>query len=101
MTTNVIPGPGAPPQDEAARVVPHNIEAEQALLGALLLNNEIHGRISFLLPEHFYDPVHGRIYETATWRIQKNALASPVTLKPFFVKDPGLAELSGTDYLAR
>ena len=84
------------------RIQPHNIEAEQALLGALLLNNEIYDRIAAIIePHHFYDPVHGRIWETAARRIQKNALASPVTLKPFLADDEGLAELGGTDYLAR
>lgn len=84
------------------RLQPHNIEAEQALLGALLLNNEIFDRIAAIIePHHFYDPVHGRIWETAARRIQKNALASPVTLKPFLADDEGLAELGGTDYLAR
>ena len=84
------------------RLQPHNIEAEQALLGALLLNNDIFDRISAILePHHFYDPVHGRIFQTAAQRIQKNALASPVTLKPFLAEDEGLAELGGADYLAR
>ena len=89
-------------QIQEVRVQPHNIEAEQALLGALLLNNEIFDRISAIVqPHHFYDPVHGRIFETAARRIQKNALASPVTLKPFLADDEGLKELGGTDYLAR
>ncbi|MEM9059249.1 MAG: replicative DNA helicase [Pseudomonadota bacterium] len=84
------------------RIQPHNIEAEQALLGALLLNNEIYDRIAAIIePHHFYDPVHGRIWETAARRIQRNALASPVTLKAFLADDEGLAELGGTDYLAR
>lgn len=84
------------------RIQPHNIEAEQAVLGALLLNNEIFDRIaSVIQAHHFYDPVHGRIWEAAARRIQKNALASPVTLKPFLADDEGLAELGGTDYLAR
>ena len=84
------------------RIQPHNIEAEQALLGALLLNNEIYDRIAAIIePHHFYDPVHGRIWETAARRIAKNALASPVTLKPFLADDEGLAELGGTEYLAR
>ena len=44
---------------------PHNIEAEQALLGAILINNEAHDRVSsFLEPHHFYDPLHQQIYET-------------------------------------
>ena len=82
--------------------LPHNIEAEQALLGALLNNNEVYDRIASVLNEqHFYDPVHQRIFQTATARIQKNALASPVTLKAFLQDDPGLAELGGPAYLAR
>src|SRR6056297_2384908 len=82
--------------------LPHNIEAEQALLGALLNNNEVFDRIASVVNDaHFYDPVHQRIYQTATARIQKNALASPVTLKAFLQDDPGLAELGGPAYLAR
>ena len=89
-------------QIQEVRIQPHNIEAEQALLGALLLNNDIFEQIvSIMQSHHFYDPVHGRIWEAASRRIQKNALASPVTLKPFLADDPGLAELGGTDYLAR
>jgi len=86
----------------AAQLQPSNIEAEQALLGALLLNNEVFDRIdSIVKPQHFYEPVHGRIYELAARRIQKNALASPVTLKPFLAEDEGLQQLGGTEYLAR
>ena len=67
---------------QTVRPQPHNIEAEQALLGALLLNNEIFDRISSIIEaRHFYDPVHGRIFETAARRINQNNLASPVTLK--------------------
>ena len=84
------------------RLQPHNVEAEQALLGALMLNNEIFDRIAAIVEaHHFYDPVHGRIFLAAAGRIQKNALASPVTLKPFLADDEGLKELGGTDYLAR
>ncbi len=87
---------------EPVGVLPHNIEAEQALLGALLVNNEVYDRVSGIVNEtHFYDPVHGRIFETAARRIQKNALASPVTLKAFFEEDEGLRELGGPAYLAR
>ena len=87
---------------EERQVYPHNIEAEQALLGALLLNNDVFDKIeSVVQAHHFYDPVHGRIFQIATRRIAKNALASPVTLKPFLADDPGLAELGGTEYLAR
>ena len=81
---------------------PHNIEAEQALLGALLVNNDVYDRVASIVNEiHFFDPVHGRIYEIAAQRIQKNALASPVTLKAFMEDDAGLAELGGPAYLAR
>ena len=90
--------------DEQAseEVVPHNIEAEQQLLGAILTNNEIYDRVANIINEaHFYDPVHSRIYEIAASRIAKNALASPVTLKAFLEDDPGLQELGGPSYLAR
>ena len=81
---------------------PHNIEAEQALIGALLLNNDVYDRVSGTIEaQHFYDPVHRRIWECAVRRIQTQALATAVTLKPFLEEDPGLAELGGTDYLAR
>ena len=84
------------------RLQPHNIEAEQALLGALLLNNEIFDRVAAIVePHHFYDPVHGRIFECAAGRILKGVRADPVALKPFLADDEGLAELGGPDYLAR
>jgi replicative DNA helicase len=89
----------AAPQTES---LPHNIEAEQQLLGAILTNNDVYDRISSLVnAEHFYDPVHSRIFEIAAARIQKNALASPVTLKAFLEDDAGLKELGGPAYLAR
>ena len=82
--------------------LPHNIEAEQQLLGAILTNNDIYDRIAALVrAEHFFDPVHQRIFEIAAARIQKNALASPVTLKAFLEDDAGLRELGGPAYLAR
>lgn len=81
---------------------PHNIEAEQALLGALLVNNDVYERIYTILDSsHFFDPLHARIYEVAIGRIKKNALATPITLKPFFENDPGMAELGGPSYLVR
>ncbi|WP_066009508.1 replicative DNA helicase [Thioclava sp. SK-1] len=83
-------------------IVPHNIEAEQQLLGAILTNNDIYDRIAQVVKaDHFYEPVHRRIYETAIARIQKNALASPVTLKGYLEDDPGLQALGGPAYLAR
>jgi replicative DNA helicase len=91
-----------PPATMDIEVLPHNIEAEQQLLGAILTNNDVYDRIAALVkPEHFFDPVHQRIFERAAARIQKNALASPVTMKPFFEDDAGLRELGGPSYLVR
>ncbi|SFK55311.1 replicative DNA helicase [Shimia haliotis] len=92
------------PAPEAAEAdpMPHSIEAEQQLLGAILTNNDIFDRVaSVITAEHFYDPVHARIYEVAAARIAKNNLASPVTLKAFLEDDEGLKELGGPAYLAR
>jgi replicative DNA helicase len=84
------------------RAQPHNIEAEQALLGALMVNNEVFDRVAALIEaRHFYEPLHGRIFEIAARRIQSGALATPVTLRPFFESDPAMAELGGPAYLAR
>jgi len=67
------------------RQAPHNIEAEQALLGAILVNNDAYYRVmDFLAPEHFYEPVHQRIYDTAGQLIRSTKLASPITMKTFF-----------------
>ena len=94
--------PMLPPVGPDTDAMPHNIEAEQQLLGAILTNNDVYDRIAALVkPEHFFDPVHQRIFERASARIQKNALASPVTLKPFFDDDAGLKELGGPAYLVR
>lgn len=89
-------------EDQASDPLPHNIEAEQQLLGAILTNNDIYDRVAGVINDtHFYDPVHARIYEVAASRIAKNALASPVTLKAFLEDDPGLKELGGPAYLVR
>ena len=71
--------------DPAAPPLPHNVEAEQALLGAILISNEAHGRVStFLQPEHFSEPVHRRIYEAAATLIGFGKQATPITLQTFF-----------------
>jgi replicative DNA helicase len=85
---------------QSAETVPHSIEAEQQILGAILTNNEIYDRIAQIIgPQHFYDPVHARIFETAAARITRNTLASPVTLRAFLEDDEGLKELGGANYL--
>ncbi|MDA7428801.1 replicative DNA helicase [Primorskyibacter aestuariivivens] len=82
--------------------MPHSTEAEQQLLGAILTNNDVYDRVASIIgPQHFYDPVHARIFEIAAARIAKNNLASPVTLKAFMEDDEGLKELGGAAYLAR
>ena len=87
---------------DAYRVQPHNIDAEQALLGAILVNNESYDRVaSFLEVSHFFDALHGRIYEAAAKLITQGHLASPVTLKNYFERDEALAEIGGPQYLAR
>ena len=86
----------------ALDALPHNVEAEQQLLGAILTTNEIYDRVASLVgPQHFFEPVHARIFEILAARIQKNAVASPVTVKAFLEDDPGLKELGGPAYLAR
>ena len=88
--------------DKTPDTMPHSVEAEQQLLGAILTNNDVFDRIASIIgPQHFYDPVHARIYEIAASRIAKNALASPVTIKAFMEEDEGLKELGGPAYLAR
>ena len=84
------------------RQAPHNIEAEQALLGAILLNNAAYDRVmDFLEPEHFFEPVHQRIYDIAGQIIRSTKLASPITLKTFF-EDEEIAEgVTAQQYLAR
>ena len=80
----------------------HSIEAEQQLLGAILTNNDVYDRVAQIIgAQHFFDPVHARIFEVAAARIAKNNLASPVTLKAFFDGDAGLEELGGPAYLVR
>ena len=87
---------------QSPETMPHSVEAEQQLLGAVLTNNDVYDRIASIIgPQHFYDPVHARIFEIAAARIAKNALASPVTLKAFMEDDAGLKELGGPAYLAR
>lgn len=87
---------------QEATTLPNNVEAEQQLLGAILTNNDTYDRISAIVqPEHFYDPVHARIFQVAAERIKLNTLASPVTLKAFLEEDEGLKELGGPVYLAR
>jgi replicative DNA helicase len=85
----------------AFRTPPHNLEAEQALLGAILLNNRAYEQVSeFLRADHFAEPVHGRIYAACGKLIDRGQIANPVTLKTYFEQDGGLTEIGGSAYLA-
>jgi len=84
------------------RQPPANVQAEQALLGALLTNNRAYERVSeFLQPEHFVDPVNGRIYVAISRRVEAGQLADAVTLKAEFEHSGVLDEVGGLAYLAR
>ena len=84
------------------RTAPHNIEAEQALLGAILVNNEAFYRVSdFLEPQHFFEPIHQQIYELAASLIRAGKIATPVTLKTFLPPDIDIGGLNASQYLAR
>ncbi|MFM1815815.1 MAG: hypothetical protein RLZ98_2510 [Pseudomonadota bacterium] len=87
----------------AFRQPPHNIEAEQALLGAILVNNEALDRVAgFLLAEHFYDSLHATIYETAGKIIQAGKQATPITLRTFFENlEPIDATMTVPQYLGK
>jgi replicative DNA helicase len=84
------------------RLPPSNLQAEQALLGALLANNRAYERVSeYLAPIHFADPIHGRIFQAIQRRIESGQLADAVTLKGEFEHSGILEEVGGTAYLAQ
>src|SRR6188508_1374385 len=97
-TVRKLPEPAAP----VYRTAPHNIEAEQALLGAILVNNEALYRVGdFLEPQHFFEPIHQKIFDIARSLIRANKLATPVTLKTFLPSDIDIAGMNVSQYLAR
>jgi replicative DNA helicase len=82
------------------RVPPHNAEIEAALLGAVLTNNRAYERVGdFLRADHFYEPVHGRIYAALEKLIEQGQIGSPLTLKHYFEKDEALTAVGGSQYL--
>ena len=84
--------------DKDLRIVPHEIEAEQALLAALLTSNSVYERISdFLKPEHFYDDVNGKIFEAIAKLLENNQLADPLTLKNYFLQKDEIAAMGEKD----
>jgi replicative DNA helicase len=90
------------PNPELLRTPPYNTEAEQALLGAILINNTAYYRVcEFLQPEHFGNAVHSRIFAAIGKLLARGQIANPVTLKNLFDQDGALTEIGGAQYLAR
>ena len=89
------------PETPAYRIQPHNVEAEQALLGAILVNNDAFDRVSdFLRAEHFSEELHRRVFEVAAQLIRAGKVATPVTLKTF-LGEHDLGGITVPQYLAR
>ena len=87
---------------ESAQVLPQNVEAEAALLGALMVDNRLVEDIQLKLqPHHFFEPLHGRIYEAILKLTDSNRVANPVTLRPLFEADESIKEVGGAAYLAQ
>lgn len=83
------------------RELPHNLEAEQGILGCLMVDNRHFERIGdFLKPEHFFAPQHQRIYKAIQTLVDRGQTASPVTLKNYFEQDSELDQVGGVAYLA-
>jgi len=82
--------------------LPHNLEAEQALLGALLIDNRLVEDVQIKLrPDHFHEPLHAELYEAILRLVDRNMIATPVTLFPLFRSHPALAQVGGAAYLAQ
>ena len=98
MTSTIQINPNTPSLKE----MPHNLEAEQGLLGAILLNNDVLFDISEIIDiDHFYEEIHKKIYEVINKIVSKGQLATPITLKSYFEIEKSLEEIGGSNYLAR
>lgn len=87
---------------DISREAPHNIEAEQALLGAMLVNNDAFHRVAdFLKPDHFYEPLHRKIYEVAAERIRGGNVVNPVLVKSYLPAGEMVGDMTVAQYLAR
>src|SRR6478672_789973 len=88
--------------ETAIQTLPQNVEAEAALLGALMIDNRLVEDIGLKLkPHHFFEPLHGRIYEAILKMTDSNRVANPVTLRPLFDGDENIKEVGGAAYLAQ
>jgi replicative DNA helicase len=84
------------------QTLPQNVEAEAALLGALMIDNRLVEDVQLKLkPHHFFEPLHGRIYEAILRMTDANRIANPVTLRPLFDADEGMKQVGGPAYLAQ
>lgn len=111
MTNNIEPlhpndtpaddSPVTEPSGSSFRSLPHNIDAEKALLGAILVNNRALEHVSeFLRPEHFFAEQHVRVFDAARKLAENGQIADPVTLKRYFENEQSLKEIGGAGYLA-
>jgi replicative DNA helicase len=88
--------------EPGTQALPQNVEAEAALLGALMVDNRLVEDVQMKLrPEHFFEPLHGRIYEAILRMTDGNRVANPVTLRPMFETDEAMKEVGGPAYLAQ
>ena len=88
--------------DNSEKQLPCNIEAEQAVIGSILVSNDIYDEISSIIDsQKFFDPIHLKLYETIEKLISKGLLANPITLKNYFENHEGLKELGGQEYLIK
>jgi len=88
--------------ENSQKQMPCNIEAEQAVIGSILVSNDIYDEISPIIDaQKFFDPVHAKIFETIENLISKGLLANPITLKNHFENNDGLKELGGQEYLIK
>jgi len=88
--------------ENSQKQMPCNIEAEQAVIGSILVSNDIYDEISPIIDsKKFFDPIHSKIFETIENLISKGLLANPITLKNYFENNEGLKELGGQEYLIK
>ena len=91
-----------PVEPAAQTALPQNVEAEAALLGALMIDNRLVEDVQLKLrPDHFFEPLHGRIYEAILRMTDGNRVANPVTLRPLFESDEAIKDVGGPAYLAQ
>ncbi|WP_375683972.1 MULTISPECIES: replicative DNA helicase [unclassified Bartonella] len=101
--TNVVNVSSSKKEDSPSfRQLPHNIEAEQALLGAIFINNDSLDRVSdFLKPEHFFEPLHQKIYHVLSHLIKTGKRVDPVTIKPYIQMEEKIGDITVYQYVVR